>query len=1237
MFKRIALLVAASLLMVATARADYVIKDGAGTMRTIKAGTTCGVDVICPQTSLLDGTGAYIGTGANPFAITFGTGVTLPAFATTPTFNLGNINGAAPSANNPLWIQPGTGAVFHVECDAGCSGGGGGGTSSLFGAAFPASGTAIGLSDGTDMVSLRGDETSGAWVNVKASVPIAVTGTFWQATQPVSGTVAATQSGTWNIGSVTTLPAITGTVTANAGTNLNTSALALESGGNLATAATGITTINTNIGSPGATVCATDTASCNLNALLQRNNARISSMITALGSPFQAGGSIGNTSFGISGTLPAFAATPTFNLGTLNGAATAANQTGGTQKTQIVDGSGNVIASTSNNLNVQCANCSGSGVSTADGASFTAGSSLFAGSGGVYQTSATSNPLTSGQQGLFQVTANRALFTNLRNTAGAEVGTSGIPLQVSVANTGANATAIKTDGSAVTQPVSGTVTANLGTLNGAATAANQILTQAPIAPATATATKSDLIGMQYNSTQATFINGQQGSVQGTSRGALYVATGADAFATNATLSAETTKVIGTTRNLGNAGAVIDFAGQNASSPANSWLIGGQFNTTPTTITSGNSSPLQLDNAGNLLVNIKAGASSGAVAQGSTTSGQTGGLMQAAVTTSAPTYTTAQTNPLSMDTSGNLRVSVASSTGLAQGSTTSGQTGSMIMGAVTTSAPTYTTAQTSPISLDTSGNVRMTCSNCSGSGATGTDQGAFTAGSSTFAPGGGFYQTTATSNPLTTGQWGAWQMTANRAGFINLRNASGTEVGTSSAEVFVGGRGTAGSAAGGVLTVQGVASMTPLLVQSGTAPVSTMNSASANSGMTAANAMVFDDVSPTAITENSFGYQRMSANRNAYQTIRDAAGNERGANVDASNRLTTAPSLVSGSVASGAVASGAFASGSIASGAIAAGAQVDLLTMRGTKNAGTAATNSILAGSVYNSTPLTLTDGQGASLQGDANGFLKVNVTNANANGSTTSANSSPVVIASDQAAVAVKAASGAMASGSFASGAFASGSYASGAFASGSLAAGSMVDFLTTRQTVAAGTVASNSQLVGGIYNSTPITMSNGQGAGLQLDANGYVKVNVATGGGSGGTSSNFGSSYPTAGTAMGVRSGANMVAASQANASVAISGNTATTAQLVALSASAVIHVTSFDFMAGGSANVKLVYGTGTNCGTGTTDLTGAYPLTAQAGIAKGSGQGPVLVVPAGNALCWTNSAAQQVSGSLSYTQFVP
>ena len=134
-------------------------------------------------------------------------------------------------------------------------------------------------------------------------------------------------------------------------------------------------------------------------------------------------------------------------------------------------------------------------------------------------------------------------------------------------------------------------------------------------------------------------------------------------------------------------------------------------------------------------------------------------------------------------------------------------------------------------------------------------------------------------------------------------------------------GTAGTANANILSVQGIASMTPLFMQSATVPVSTMNAANA-SGLGAAISGVFDDTSPTAITENSFGFLRMSANRNLYGTIRDAAGNERGVNVDASNRLTTAPSLVSGSVASGAIASGAVASGAVAAGALAAGSGVD---------------------------------------------------------------------------------------------------------------------------------------------------------------------------------------------------------------------------------------------------------------------------------------------------------------------------
>lgn len=69
---------------------------------------------------------------------------------------------------------------------------------------------------------------------------------------------------------------------------------------------------------------------------------------------------------------------------------------------------------------------------------------------------------------------------------------------------------------------------------------------------------------------------------------------------------------------GNTGAAMDAAGQNAASPANELLIGGQFNTTPTTITSGNISPLQLDNAGNLLSKINVALPTGANTIGAVT-------------------------------------------------------------------------------------------------------------------------------------------------------------------------------------------------------------------------------------------------------------------------------------------------------------------------------------------------------------------------------------------------------------------------------------------------------------------------------------------------------------------------------------------------------------------------------------------------------------------------------------------
>jgi len=54
---------------------------------------------------------------------------------------------------------------------------------------------------------------------------------------------------------------------------------------------------------------------------------------------------------------------------------------------------------------------------------------------------------------------------------------------------------------------------------------------------------------------------------------------------------------------------------------------------------------------------------------------------------------------------------------------------------------------------------------------------------------------------------------------------------------------------------------------------------------------FDDTTPDSVNEGDGGAIRMSANRNLYSTIRDAAGNERGVNVTAGNALVVDGSAV----------------------------------------------------------------------------------------------------------------------------------------------------------------------------------------------------------------------------------------------------------------------------------------------------------------------------------------------------------
>lgn len=145
----------------------------------------------------------------------------------------------------------------------------------------------------------------------------------------------------------------------------------------------------------------------------------------------------------IAGAVSSSKVNVNISSGNITGFATSTKQSDGSQKTQLVDGSGNVIGSTSNALDINIKSGASSGTQYADGA--------------------------------VRGTATGTLMmvddgTDIQSAAG----TTGGVLKVDLSSTTANSTAVKTDSSATTQPVSGTfwqatqpvsgtVTANAGT------------------------------------------------------------------------------------------------------------------------------------------------------------------------------------------------------------------------------------------------------------------------------------------------------------------------------------------------------------------------------------------------------------------------------------------------------------------------------------------------------------------------------------------------------------------------------------------------------------------------------------------------------------------------------------------------------------------------------------------------------------------------------------------------------
>lgn len=130
-------------------------------------------------------------------------------------------------------------------------------------------------------------------------------------------------------------------------------------------------------------------------------------------------------------------------------------------------------------------------------------------------------------------------------------------------------------------------------------------------------------------------------------------------------------------------------------------VGGVFQDTAPTLTSGTTGVLRLTSFRGLHTNLRTAA--GVELLGQQVSASSIPVVIASDQSTFPVTANAGTNLntslLALDTSVNGIL-------VSQGSTTSGEKGPLVQGAVTTGSPTYTTAQTSPLSLTTAGALRV---------------------------------------------------------------------------------------------------------------------------------------------------------------------------------------------------------------------------------------------------------------------------------------------------------------------------------------------------------------------------------------------------------------------------------------------------------------------------------------------------------------------------------------------------
>lgn len=188
---------------------------------------------------------------------------------------------------------------------------------------------------------------------------------------------------------------------------------------------------------------------------------------------------------------------------------------------------------------------------TTDNSAFTAGTTTGTPTMGFYHS--TIDTVTDGRAAAVGITSKRAMLVTLQTSAGADTGVAASPLQVSLANTAANATAVKVDGSAVTQPVSGpltdtqlratavpvslTSTTITGTV-GVTQSTSPWVVGGNVASGATDSGNPVKIGGVNNTTQPTLTDGQRGDLQTDTRANLKTVLYANNTATTASFNAD---------------------------------------------------------------------------------------------------------------------------------------------------------------------------------------------------------------------------------------------------------------------------------------------------------------------------------------------------------------------------------------------------------------------------------------------------------------------------------------------------------------------------------------------------------------------------------------------------------------------------------------------------------------------------------------------------------------------------